>query len=292
MKEQVLQEKRKKSEEILENVYNLPAMSATMLEVSKLLDDPSTNTTALSHIIGRDQGLSTKILSIANSPLYGLSRKVSTIDFAILIIGYQDIKNIVVALTMVDSFKNKSDQYLNQKEFWVHSMLSGIGAKRVAEDLGFRIGSEAFVAGLLHDLGIPVMHKYFKKEFEQIINDINQQNISFLEAEEKHIGMNHQEVGKYLTGKWNLPSHLCDAILYHHSPSKSGDKDILAALVHLVDYMTQVLGIGDLSIDKGLVLDEEVIKTLDIGSVGELNSFIESYRELFEQEAKSEIFNI
>jgi HD-like signal output (HDOD) protein len=150
MDEQLYQEQRKKSELTLSNVYNLPAMSATMLEVSKLLDDPSTNTAALSKIIGKDQGLSTKILSIANSPLYGLTRKVSTIDFAILIIGYQDIKNIVVALTMVDSFKNKSDKYLDQNSFWQHSMLAGTAAKRVAEDLGFRIGSEAFVAGLLH----------------------------------------------------------------------------------------------------------------------------------------------
>lgn len=73
MEDQLKQDRRRKSEIALSNVYNLPAMSATMLEVSKLLDDPSTNTAALSRMIGKDQGLSTKILSIANSPLYGLT---------------------------------------------------------------------------------------------------------------------------------------------------------------------------------------------------------------------------
>ena len=275
----------------LSNVYNLPAMSATMLEVSKLLDDPSTNTAALSKIIGRDQGLSTKILSIANSPLYGLTRKVSTIDFAILIIGYQDIKNIVVALTMVDSFRNKSDKYLDQNAFWKHSMLSGTAAKRVAEDLGFRIGSEAFVAGLLHDLGVPVMHKFFKSEFEAIVNDYKENNIPLLEAEEKHLGLNHQDIGNYLANKWSLPEHLSSSILYHHNPGKAPEKDVLTSIVHLTDYMTQKLEVGGYDLDEGMELDESVIEVLGVNSIDDLDEFIESYRELFNEELNSDLFS-
>lgn len=290
MEDQLYQEKRKKSELALSSVYNLPAMSATMLEVSKLLDDPSTNTASLSKIIGRDQGLSTKILSIANSPLYGLTRKVSTIDFAILIIGYQDIKNIVVALTMVDSFRNKSDKYLDQNSFWTHSMLTGTGCKRVAEDLGFRIGSEAFVAGLLHDLGLPVMHKFFKNEFESIVNEFNSGEFSILEIERKHLGMDHQEIGNFLSQKWSLPDHLSSSILYHHKPSDSPEKDVLTSIVHLVDYMTQKLEIGGYSLDKGIEFDTSVLETLGIGPEEELESFIDSYRELFSEEINSELF--
>ena len=290
MEEQIYQERRQKSEQALANVYNLPAMSATMLEVSKLLDDPSTNTAVLSKIIGRDQGLSTKILSIANSPLYGLTRKVSTIDFAILIIGYQDIKNIVVALTMVDSFKNKSDKYLDQNSFWMHSMLAGTASKRVAEDLGFRIGSEAFVAGLLHDLGLPVMHKFFKPEFEQVVNDFNDNETPILEAERKFLGLDHQEIGNYLATKWSLPEHLSNSILYHHKPSNSPEEDVLTSIVHLVDYMTQKLEIGGYYLDRGMEFDESVLGLLGIGSLEELDTFIEGYRELFSQELNSDVF--
>lgn len=290
MDEQLYQERRTKSEQTLANVYNLPAMSATMLEVSKLLDDPTTNTAALSSMIGKDQGLSTKILSIANSPLYGLTRKVSTIDFAILIIGYQDIKNIVVALTMVDSFKNKSDQYLDQKQFWVHSMLTGTACKRVAEDLGFRIGSEAFVAGLLHDLGVPVMHKFFAKEFAELVNDFKENEVSLHEAEKNHLGLDHQEIGNFLANKWHLPEHLANSILYHHQPSASPEKDVLTSLVHLVDYMTQKLEVGNFYLDEGMAFDETALEVLGAGSLDELDAFIESYRELFEQEANSDLF--
>ncbi len=289
MDEQQLKERRLKSESELVNVYNLPAMSTTMLEVTNLLDDPSTNTADLSRIIGKDQGLSTKILSIANSPLYGLTRKVSTIDFAILIIGYQDIKNIVVALTMVDSFKNKSDKYLDQKEFWMHSMLAGTAAKRIAEDLGLKIGSEAFVAGLLHDLGVPVMHKFFKTEFEQIVNEIEELGTPLLEAEKKYLGMNHQEIGKFLTDKWHLPEHLSKVVGNHHNPSTT-DKDVLTSVVHVVDYMIEKLQIGNFYLDKGLQLDESALEVIGISSTEELDAFIESYRELFNEEISSDLF--
>ena len=196
-----LNQKRKKTELILSNIYNLPAMSSVMLEVSKLLDDPSTGTSRLSKMIGRDQGLATKILSIANSPLYGLPRKVSTIDFAILIIGYQDIKNIVIALSMIESFKNKTDKNLNQKDFWLHSVVCGNGAKRIAEDRNIKLSGEAFVSGLLHDLGIPVIHKYFHSSFEEIVKKVNEKGYSYLDAELETIGYNHQDIGGFLEGK-------------------------------------------------------------------------------------------
>jgi HD-like signal output (HDOD) protein len=255
------------------------------------LDDPSTNTAALSKIIGKDQGLSTKILSIANSPLYGLTRKVSTIDFAILIIGYQDIKNIVVALTMVDSFKNKSDKYLDQNAFWAHSMLAGTGAKRIAEDLGFRIGSEAFVAGLLHDLGLPVMHKFLKNEFELIVNEFSENQTPILDAEKKHLGMDHQEIGHFLANKWSLPEHLSNSIRYHHKPSTAPEIDVLTSVVHLVDYMTQKLEIGGYYLDSALELDENILEVLGIASLEDLDAFIESYRELFSEELNSDLFS-
>lgn len=289
MEQQLLQEKKKQSQTTLANIYNLPAMSTAIMEVSKLLDDPSTNTTELSRIIGQDQGMSTKILSIANSPLYGLPRKVSTIDFAILIIGYQDIKNIVVALTMVESFKNKSDKLFDQKSFWRHSVVTGAAAKRLAEDLGYRIGSEAFVAGLLHDLGIPVMHKYFHSAFEMITNEFNEGQDTLNDIELKHLGMSHAEIGRYLASKWNLPVHLCETVENHHNPSKSIDADVLTALVHLADYMTQKLELGDFNLDSNYQFDNNVTKTLKIDDQ-DIDQFIESYRNLFIEEMNSELF--
>lgn len=283
--EQNLEERRKKTQLVLANVYNLPAMSRVMMEVSNLLDDPATSTATLGEMVGKDQGLATKILSIANSPLYGLPRKVSTIDFAILIIGYQDIKNIVIALSMIESFKNKTDKNLDQKEFWLHSIITGNAAKRIAEDLGYRIGSEAFVGGLLHDLGIPVIHKYFHSQFEAILNEVNENGKTYIEAESELLGYSHQDIGKFLAEKWNLPDNLGNSVLNHHQPSKAEDQNKeLAAVIHLADYMTQKLAVGGIYFDNNYELDPEIVNILKFKDEADLNNFVDGYKELFEEE--------
>lgn len=287
MTEEQLQEKREKTQLVLSNIYNLPAVSAVMMEVSRLLDDPSTNTSVLSEMIGKDQGLATKILSIANSPLYGLPRKVSTIDFAILIIGFQDIKNIVIALSMIESFKNKTDKNLDQKEFWLHSIITGNAAKRIAEDLGYRIGGEAFVGGLLHDLGIPVIHKYFHSNFENIVKNFTENGMTLLDAEIEELGYTHQDIGRFLAEKWNLPGHLCSAIQKHHTPSGAEEDDVLTSLIHVADYMTQKLDVGNFYLDNNYQVDEAALKNLKFESREKLDEFLEKYRELFHEEAES-----
>ncbi len=287
MENNLLLEKRKKTEMILMNVYNLPSVSGMMLEISRMLDDPSTNTATISKIIGKDPGLTTKILSISNSPLYGLPRRVSTIDFAILIIGYQDIKNIIIALSMIESFKNKGDKNMNTEEFWKHALITGNASKRIAEDLGYRFGGEAFVGGLLHDLGIPVIHKYMHKEFMEIVRIVKEQGRSFEEVEQETMGMTHEEIAEFLVKKWNLPENLCSTIINHHKPGKLTENRELASVIHLADYMTQKLGVGNFYWDDTMVLDESMLETLNFKSMEDLEQFMEGYKELFLSEIKS-----
>lgn len=287
MDENILKETQQKTELVLKNVYNLPAISGAMQEVSRLLDDPSTNTDSLSKTIGKDQGLATKILSIANSPLYGLSRKVTTIEFAILIIGFQDIKNIVIALSMVESFKGKTDKFFNQKDFWLHSIIVANASRKMALDLGFRIGGEAFIAGLLHDLSIPVIHKYFHSHFIKIVDNVNSNEMSFLEAEKLALGFTHAEIGALLVEKWNLAETLNENILEHHNPGNSTKENVITAIVHLADYMTQKFKVGDFYWDEGLELDESILPTLKFDDRDKLEEFIDGYKELFEEDSKS-----
>lgn len=282
-----LKEKQQKTDLVLKNVYNLPAVSGAMQEVSRLLDDPSTNTDSLSKTIGKDQGLATKILSIANSPLYGLTRKVTTIEFAILIIGFQDIKNIVIALSMVESFKGKTDKYFNQKDFWIHSIVTANASRKIATDLGYRIGGEAFIAGLLHDLAIPVIHKYFHSSFIEIADTVKNKGIQYLEAEKECLGYNHREIASLLIEKWNLAETLKDNILYHHQPSESPKENIITAIVHLADYMTQKFKIGNFYWDDDYKLDEKILETLKFDNMEKLDAFVSNYYDLFEKDANS-----
>lgn len=272
---------RERNKRLLSGIRNLPSVPFIMVEVSKMLDNPRTGASDLGKLISKDQAMVAKILSVANSPLYGLPRRVSTIEFAIVILGFDHIKNIVIALSMMEAFKSKEDKNWNRRSFWLHSLITASAAKRIADDLGFRKSGEAFTCGLLHDLGISVIQRYFYESFKEIISLVDEQQIRFINAELKVLGISHQEIGQYLIEKWNLPSSLGEAILYHHNPSEAENEREMAAIVHLADYMTQRFMMGDLNWDESYELDLGIIDILNLGDQNYLESFIQSYEQLF-----------
>ena len=271
----------------LRNVQNLPSVPYLMIEVTKLLDNSNTSASELGLVISRDQGLVAKILTVANSPLYGLPRRVSTIEFAIVILGFDHIKNIVIALSMIEAFKNLTEKSWNKKAFWVHSLVTAAAAKRIADDIGYPKSGEAFTAGLLHDLGISVIQRYFKEEFAAICDLVENQQMRYVNAEAQILGITHQEIGSFLAEKWNLPKILSDSMLNHHEPSKNSGDNVLSAIVHLADFMTQKFGIGNFSWDENFALDEGIIPILRLGNLDYLNKFIDSYENLFKHQIES-----
>ena len=281
------QQKRDKTELVLSNIYNLPVMPKPLEDALEMLDNTAVNIPSISGIISKDQGLVTKILTIANSPLYGLQRKVTSIDFAIMVLGFNELRNIILVLSLVESFKNKTDKYLDQKEFWLHSYLTGCAAKRISEDLDFPNEGEAFVAGFLHDMGISVIHKYFHSKFIEIYDTAAEKKTGFEEAEFEALGRNHQMIGSYLAERWNFPEILCEAILNHHSPEASTMNKALSSIVHLADYMTKKLQIGSSYWDKDIELNVAEMEILRFRTEEEVINFIQGYEDMFIHQAKS-----
>jgi HD-like signal output (HDOD) protein len=279
--------KMKRVERILSSVYNVPTVPQIILEVSNLIEDPKTSASILGRMISNDQGLVTKILTIANSPLHGIPRRVATIDFAIVVLGFNQVKNIVVALSMMETLKVLGNKKFDQTKYWVHSILTAAASKRIADDLGYQTSGEVFTAGLLHDLGIPIIYKYFNKEYKEITDAVNNNNMTYLEAEEKYLGITHQDIGRFLVDRWNLPVSIADVISFHHNPSLAENNRELIALVHLADYMTKQLKIGEFTWDDGGELDKEVIEILRLGDEEYLENFIFSYKELFEDQLEA-----
>lgn len=279
-------EKKKKTLKVLDSIHNLPTIANVMIETTKLLEDSSTSTSTLSRIIGRDQGLSTKLLAIANSPIYGIPRKVSTIDFAILVLGYQEIKNIIIGLSIMETFKNMNDGVLDYKDLWLHSFLVGSLARRIALDLGYKISGEAFIAGLLHDLAVSAIHKYFHSSFLKIIELKNSGSYKFIEAEEETLGLTHQEIGNILIEKWNLPANLCNTVMYHHNPSRTDKAVELVSIVHIADYFVGNWKFKDFFWDDDISLDDTAINTLRFRDKEHLEQFMEQYKSILETESK------
>ncbi|QQS35499.1 MAG: HDOD domain-containing protein [Ignavibacteriales bacterium] len=275
------QQRKSKTELVLTNIYNLPPIPKIITEVLKLIENEKTSTSELSKVISKDQGLVTKILTIANSPLYGLQRKVTTIDFAVMILGFSELRSIVSVLSMIESFRNKTDKYLDQKEFWIHSFLTGTATKRIAEDLGFSNSGEAFIVGFLHEMGVSVMHRYLHSNFMTICDLVNTKGYTYPEAEMEVLGMNHQQIGNFLMERWNFPSTLSQAVLNHHTPTENSSNVILPSLIHLADLMTKTLRVGNFKWDDHLVMDVDAIKALGFHFEDDVEKFIARYNELF-----------
>ena len=272
---------------LLSSIRSLPSMPVVMVEVSKLLSNPLTSAADLGKVINKDQGLVTKILAVANSPLYGIPRRVSTIEFAIVILGFDHIKNIVMALSMIEAFKRDDGKNWDNASYWVHSLMTASAAKRIADELRYQRTGEVFTAGLLHDLGITIIQRYFNSEFNAICGLVDSQEMRHLKAEEQVLGLTHQEIGQLLANRWNLPESLGETIAYHHFPSALEDNKVLASIVHLADYMTQRLGIGCFYWDDNIQLDENIIDILKFGNESNLNRFIDSHEELFKSQLES-----
>lgn len=263
---------------ILNSIDQLAVVPEFLQDVLRSLNKEDASINEAAKMINRDQSLVTKILRIANSPLYGLYRKVASVEYALHIIGLAEVTNIVTGITLMETFKIKSDKYLDQHDFWQHSYTVGNLCKSLCTDYQVDHSREAFVAGFLHDLGVSVTHKYLHESFIGIYERVINENKNFTELENEVFGMNHQEIALNLLDKWNFPIFLCQAVLFHHRPSKQPTNNGLAAIIHLADRIVNDVAEGKYVWDKNSELDLEGLAALKINSMNDYEEVREKYR--------------
>lgn len=200
----------------LESLSHLPTIPVVITEVLSALDNPRLSASRLASLIERDQALTTRVLTVANSPFYGLMRRISTIDLAVVILGLNSIKEIVMSFVLQRFFAGISKNIFDIKNFWDYSLFCGASSRFLARRLGYRLAGEAFVAGLMHDIGILILVQFFSKEFALIRKVQQKNNLTFIEAEQLVMNTTHSEIGQWFADRWSLPKQLCDAILNHH----------------------------------------------------------------------------
>lgn len=283
MEEKSTDQLRIETQSKLDSIQTLPSVPKVVFELRAALNNHNVSTNDIVKIISHDQGLITKILKIANSPLYGLQREVNSIEFAIVVLGLKEIQNLATALAFSSSLKTESSKQFNYKEYWMHSMVVGIGAKNITNDLGFpQLAADAFIGGILHDMGIQIIKKFFEDDYNEISEGLVSADLDSLTLEYAILGLNHGEIGRFLAEKWKLPVELGEIIEHHHYPSRS-EKKLLPSIIHLADYMTQYFQIGSFSWDKHYKLDRDLLSVLEIESEEKLLTFIDGYRKLYEE---------
>ena len=201
----------------LESIGNLPSVPIVVSEALNSIDNPKTSAASLASIIEKDQALTAKVLAVANSPFYGLARKISTIDLAIVILGLNSIRDIVLSLIIKKFLKKANPLIFDVNSFWKYSLFCGSTSRYFARKLGYRIAGEAFATGLMHDIGILILAHFLKREFLAIKRYQEKHRVSLYDAEKHVINCTHCDIGAWLAEKWNLPNQLINALNNHHT---------------------------------------------------------------------------
>ena len=217
---------------IASKVGNLPTLPTVVAKMIDLADNPKTETNALAELISNDPSLTARILKAANSPYYELSREISTVDTAIVVMGYKAVKEIGLSLSVFDNFKNIGTmKRFDIHKYLEHSVEVGKFARETAKKQFPEEAGELYVAGLLHDIGKMILIQYMPQDFYEVLDFSEANNIPFFEAEQEILGITHSEIGYIIAERWNLPEKIANIIRFHHSPADAPENFAASAAV-------------------------------------------------------------
>ncbi|MBN2802848.1 MAG: HDOD domain-containing protein [Deltaproteobacteria bacterium] len=202
--------------EMVRQTDDLPTLPIVVVEVTNLLNDPSSTPKQLTDIIKADQVLTSKILKMVNSAYYAIPGGVSTIERAIVFLGYNTIVQILLGLSMAQFSHLGKDSGISMHDFWKHSLAVGVTSDVIARFIGHQAPEEAFAAGLLHDIGKLGLSKLAGKKFGSAIATALKKGIPLKQSEREHGLPTHDMVGNEMGGVWRLPPALLAAINGHH----------------------------------------------------------------------------
>ncbi|WP_044346977.1 HDOD domain-containing protein [Dethiosulfatarculus sandiegensis] len=230
---------------ILKQVDHLPGVPAVLQQVLSLVNDPEFSFEELVEVVRVDPGITAHVLKVCNSPYYGLTRKVSSLQQAMTYLGVNKVVDIILTSEVVSYYKNDQTGYrLKGGELWRHSVAVALLAQEMGKQYGYKDLSTLFTAGLLHDVGKLILSEFVEEEFKEILRLVKEEGMSFPEAERKVLGVDHALLGAKVVRSWNFPEPIIRAIAYHHDFSQTNKDRKLVALVNLANLVVLSMGIG------------------------------------------------
>ncbi len=232
---------------IVNDIDDLKTLPSVYINLSNMIENPDVTAAMIGEVIAEDQVIAAKVLKVVNSAFYGFPRRISSLREAIVILGLDEIKNLVLGTSVLDAFlKTGSNQVFDMNKLWAHSIGCAVGSKIIAQAVCPKDAENAFAAGLLHDVGKLIHATFLAEEFGQVISHVSDTGMPISEAEDQIMGFNHAQTGKILAQKWKLPGKLLSVIEDHHLPgySMSAKPSKEISITHLADILCISLRLG------------------------------------------------
>ena len=231
---------------IVSQIESLPSLPAiyTQIMAEMQSDDPSIKNVGA--IISRDISMTAKILQVVNSVFFGLPQKISNPQQAVMLLGLETIKSLVLSVKIFSEFSQKKNSWFNLDAIFNHSISVSTHAKAIvkSEKMDQEVINYSLMAGLLHDLGKLILATNFKDTYRQLLTESQNSTHELWELEHETFGTSHAEIGAYLMGLWNLENPIIEAIAFHHCPAKSVTTQMgLLAAVHVANALDHAEGL-------------------------------------------------
>jgi putative nucleotidyltransferase with HDIG domain len=226
-------------------IQTMPAIPAVFLPLLEMLSAPpdQVKLDKVVELVSYDNTIAAQCLRVASSPLFGMTKSPASIKGAVISLGLRRVETILLTCCLSQAFPSRN-WIIDPGVFWRHSLGCAMVCRKFSEKLKEVDGDEAYMAGLMHDIGFLVNCLTFPDEFTPAMECAYKQQIPFDEAERATMGFTHADTGRALAEKWHLASNIVQVIAHHHAPEQSESTQTLVALVHLSDLLCRLRGLG------------------------------------------------
>ncbi len=264
---------------------SLPTLPVVINNIMATARSEETSAKDLANFIVNDQAISARVLRIANSAYYGMSKKIDSISRAIVVIGFKEIISLALGMGIFSAFSKKgNDAPIDITELWKHSIGVGFAARKIAKKTMKIADESTILIGLLHDIGKIIFCLYFPDEYGEVLKKMPNEQTPLYKIENECLGLDHAEMAYLLMKQWNFPANLIQPVRYHHNPSVCPKDQVdMAMIVNLANFICHQSGIGH-SGNNNIETDDKVLRKMGLSdeNVGTLAEELEAERDRVE----------
>ncbi len=231
-------------EDVIKNEVSLASFPDVYFKLKKVLDSKTASAKDIAQVVSADVALSAKLLKLVNSPLFGLTQKIDSIERAVSIIGEEELSNLALGITAIRYFKDIPPELIDMNTFWKHSLSCAVFAKIISSLLKLPKQELMFTCGLLHDVGKLILFKNLPYASVETLIFARENMIPVVEAEENVLGFTHTDISNLIMKEWEFPSSLIDIVGHHHEP-EGAEHSVEATILQVADNMANAIAIAN-----------------------------------------------